>query len=60
VLGDPEKLASLLERKEDKVSRPMSDALVELVSAQRVTKSEALRATAVGNTALYERLKSAA
>jgi len=60
VLGDPEKLASLLERKEDKVSRPMSDALVELVGAQRVTKSEALRATAVGNTALYERLKSAA
>lgn len=60
VLDDPEKIATLLDRKEDGVSRSMADAMVELVGAKRVTKIEALRATAAGQGALYERLKSAA
>lgn len=60
VLGEPEKIATLLERKEDGVSRSMAEAMVELVGAKRVTKLDVLRAAAAGQAALYERLKSAA
>lgn len=58
VLGDPDKLASMLERKEDSVSRSMVDALFELVSQKKVSKAEAIRSVAVGQTSLYEKLKT--
>lgn len=57
LLGDPDKLQSSLERKEDGVSRTIVDSLVDLVSAGAIAKADALRA-ASGNGSLYERLKS--
>lgn len=60
VLGDPEKIQTLLERKEDSVSRAMVDVLVDLVAAKRVSKVEALRSITLGQSVLYEKLKSIA
>lgn len=59
VLGEPDKVVSALERKEDKVSRPMADAMLELVAAKRVTKAEVLRSIPPGQRTLYDRLRAA-
>lgn len=57
LLGDTAKLQSALERREDDVSITMNDCLVELVSQNKVSKLEALRAVS-GNPALSERLRA--
>lgn len=44
VLGEPEKLASLLARKEDSISTTIADSLFDLIAKERVSKTEALRA----------------
>ncbi len=59
-LGDPVLLDSWLERKEDKLSRPMIDSLQELVVAGKVAKGDALRAVTSSQQVLYDRLKSVA
>jgi twitching motility protein PilT len=59
-LGDSTVLDGWLERKDDKMSRPMIDSLQELVMAGKVAKGDALRAITVNQQVLYERLKSAA
>ena len=57
LLGDISKLQSALERREDDVSITMNDCLVDLVSNNKVSKLEALRAVS-GNPALSERLRA--
>lgn len=59
ILGDPDKLALLLDRKDDAVSRTMSDALFELVTNKRVAKADAIRAiSGLSQSALIDRLKT--
>jgi twitching motility protein PilT len=57
MIGDPEKLQSMLERKEDGVSKTIVDSLYELVTSSTVSKLDAIRSVS-GNAALYERLKN--
>jgi len=59
-LGNAELLASWLDRKEDKLSRPMVDSLEELVKSGKVSKVEALRAATAGYSVLADRLKALA
>lgn len=60
VLGEPDKVSALLERREDSVSRSMIDTLVELVEAKRVSKAEAIRSMTLGQATLSEKLKAIA
>lgn len=57
-MGDATNLDAWLERKEDKISRPILDSLEELVIAGKVSKSDALRAITVGQHLLNARLKA--
>lgn len=57
IIGDPDKLQSALERKEDGVSKTIVDSLVELVVAGKVSKLDAIRSVS-GNASLYDKLKS--
>lgn len=57
LLGDPDKLQSSLERKEDGVSKTIVDSLVDLVASGQVSKLDATRSGA-GNGVLYDRLKT--
>ena len=61
VLGDLDKLAATLERKEEgDVSQTMADSLVELVGRGLIAKGDAIRAVKAGQAALYDRLKNVA
>lgn len=60
VLGDPEKVSAILDRKEDSVSRSMVDALLDLVATKRISKAEAIRSITVGQSVLYDKLKTIA
>ncbi len=57
LIGDPEKLQSSLDRKEDGVSKTIVDSLVELVKEGKVSKLDAMRAVS-GNMTLYDKLKN--
>lgn len=56
-IGDADKLNAAVERREDKISRSMSDALVDLVNRGVVSKSDAIRLSH-DSAAMYERLKA--
>lgn len=56
-VGDTDKLNAAIERREDKISRSMSDALVDLVSKGVVSKSDAIKMSA-DSAVMYERLKA--
>ncbi|MEW5890657.1 MAG: ATPase, T2SS/T4P/T4SS family [Pseudomonadota bacterium] len=60
LLGDQDKLASSLERKEDGISQTMVESLEERVVSGLVAKADALRAIKGGQAVLYERLKTVA
>lgn len=57
-IGNPDKLAAMIERKEVDISQPMSDAMVSLVKNEKIKKADAIRATWHAQNALYERLKT--
>ncbi|ACT52144.1 type IV pilus twitching motility protein PilT [Methylovorus glucosotrophus] len=56
VLDDPTKLASALDRNDDKVSVNMAESLAELVRKNAVSKLDAIKAS-FGSPALYEKLR---
>lgn len=58
IIGDPEKLQSSLERKEDGVSKTIVESLYELVKDGKVSKLDAIRSVS-GNAVLYDKLKGA-
>lgn len=57
LIGDPEKLQSSLERKEDGISTTLMESLIELVKEGKVSKLDAVRAVS-GSAALYDKLKN--
>lgn len=57
-IGDAEKLNAAIERREDKISRSMPDALYELVSKGAVAKADAIKMSGGDRGLMYERLKS--
>lgn len=59
-VGDPEKLASAIERREDKISRSLADSLCDLVGKGVVSKTDAIRTSGVDRAVLVDRLKVAA
>lgn len=58
ILCDPEKLAAALARKDDSLSRSLSESMVELVSQKIVSKADALGEVMIGQAELYDKLKS--
>lgn len=57
-LSNLDRLQKAVDDREDGVSRSMTEAMFELVRSGRVARTEALRATFHGQSALYERLKT--
>lgn len=58
IIGDPDKVQSMLDRKEDAMSLGMGDSIIKLITDGVVDKAEAARVVA-GNAAVYDRIRTA-
>ena len=56
ILGDPDKLQAMIDRKEDGISRTMTDSLIDLVNTGQISKTDAIR-SAPATLAMYDKLK---
>jgi len=57
ILGEPDKVQSMMDRKEDGVSIGLADSIIKLINDGVIDKSDAARAVA-GNASVYDKIRN--